>query len=371
MKKIHVIFSAIVLAALLIPSVLMLCGFKNANRENRVLAKMPELVSEKGVNTKFASGFDKYVDDHFALREYLVTGFNTAQKALLRDFNGSNAVIGSNNFIYYGETVNDYLGVDQLTRAQINSIAAYLYDVQQGFAERGIRFAFMTAARRRRARCTGNSNRRLRLRFEKASLRFPRAWRPTDAPRNIDMLEKAMTEKGVEHVNALEILLEGKKTRSVYYEHDSHWNNYGAMLVYNAIAEKFGLEKYEASVYTAEKDRTGDLHNFVYPSSDHLEERIIYPKFHEYSSKRPINFDRDKLVETVSEVNGLTAAFYHDSFGRSLQPILSQSLGKLSMNSYFPYNWDFVEETDADLVIVELVERNLDLLYETAISLGY
>lgn len=355
MKKIHVIFSAIVLAALLIPSVLMLCGFKNANRENRVLAKMPELISEKGVNTKFASGFDKYVDDHFALREYLVTGFNTAQKALLRDFNGSNAVIGSNNFIYYGETVNDYLGVDQLTRAQINSIAAYLYDVQQGFAERGIRFAFMTAP-------------------NKATVYpeyMPRYLKPTDAPRNIDMLEKAMTEKGVEHVNALEILLEGKKTRSVYYEHDSHWNNYGAMLVYNAIAEKFGLEKYEASVYTAEKDRTGDLHNFVYPSSDHLEERIIYPKFHEYSSKRPINFDRDKLVETVSEVNGLTAAFYHDSFGRSLQPILSQSLGKLSMNSYFPYNWDFVEETDADLVIVELVERNLDLLYETAISLGY
>lgn len=355
MKKIHVIFSAIVLAALLIPSVLMLCGFKNANRENRVLAKMPELVSEKGVNTKFASGFDKYVDDHFALREYLVTGFNTAQKALLRDFNGSNAVIGSNNFIYYGETVNDYLGVDQLTRAQINSIAAYLYDVQQNFAERGIRFAFMTAP-------------------NKATVYpeyMPRYLKPTDAPRNIDMLEKAMTEKGVEHVNALEILLEGKKTRSVYYEHDSHWNNYGAMLVYNAIAEKFGLEKYEASVYTAEKDRTGDLHNFVYPSSDHLEERIIYPKFHEYSSKRPINFDRDKLVETVSEVNGLTAAFYHDSFGRSLQPILSQSLGKLSMNSYFPYNWDFVEETDADLVIVELVERNLDLLYETAISLGY
>ena len=355
MKKIHVIFSAIVLAALLIPSVLMLCGFKNANRENRVLAKMPELVSEKGVNTKFASGFDKYVDDHFALREYLVTGFNTAQKALLRDFNGSNAVIGSNNFIYYGETVNDYLGVDQLTRAQINSIAAYLYDVQQSFAERGIRFAFMTAP-------------------NKATVYpeyMPRYLKPTDAPRNIDMLEKAMTEKGVEHVNALEILLEGKKTCSVYYEHDSHWNNYGAMLVYNAIAEKFGLEKYEASVYTAEKDRTGDLHNFVYPSSDHLEERIIYPKFHEYSSKRPINFDRDKLVETVSEVNGLTAAFYHDSFGRSLQPILSQSLGKLSMNSYFPYNWDFVEETDADLVIVELVERNLDLLYETAISLGY
>ena len=62
---------------------------------------------------------------------------------------------------------------------------------------------------------------------------------------------------------------------------------------------------------------------------------------------------------------------YHDSFGRSLQPILSQSVGRLCMNSYFPYNLDYIEKTEPDLVLIELVERNLDLLYEHAASLGY
>ena len=355
MKRFFIVFSAIVFAALIIPSVLMLCGFKNANRENRVLAKMPSLVSSGKLNQKFASEFDRYVDDHFALREYLVTGFNTAEVKLLHDFNGSNAVIGRNEFIYYGETVNDYLGIEQLSADEIASIADYLFDLQTSLQARGVSFAFMTAP-------------------NKASVypeNMPSYLKPTDAARNIDMLKAELERKGVNYIDPLSILTEAKSARPVYYEHDSHWNNYGAMLVYNSIADMFGLERFDAETFTSAVDRTGDLHNFVYPSTDHKEERIIYPTFHEYTSKRPINFDRDKLVETNCSVNGLTAVFYHDSFGRSLQPILSQSVGRLCMNSYFPYDISFIDENEADIVIIELVERNLDLLYEHARSLGY
>ena len=44
MKKLQTVFICIVLAAFIVPSALMLFGFKNANRENRPLAKLPELV---------------------------------------------------------------------------------------------------------------------------------------------------------------------------------------------------------------------------------------------------------------------------------------------------------------------------------------
>lgn len=355
MKKLYLTFICVVLAALLIPSVLMFCGFKNANRENRVLAKLPKLISEEGFNTKFASQFDRYVDDNFALREYLVTGFNKLDIALLRDINGDNAVIGRGDQIFYGDTVDDYLGIDQLTPERIRSIANYLADLSAQFEKKGVRFAFMTAP-------------------NKATIYpelMPSYLKSTDSARNIDMLNKELDTLGVKHIDAKSILLEAKENRTVYYEHDSHWNNYGAMLVYNAIAELFGLEEYDAENYTAKTDRTGDLHNFVYPVGDHLEERIIYPSFHEYSSKRPVNIDRDKLVETSSDVNGVTMAFYHDSFGRSLQPILSQSVGRLCMNSYFPYDLEYLEDIEPDIVLIELVERNLDLLCLHAESLGY
>ena len=81
--------------------------------------------------------------------------------------------------------------------------------------------------------------------------------------------------------------------------------------------------------------------------------------------------DRDKKTETTSDVNGFSMVVCHDSFGKSLQPILSQSVGKLNMNSNFPYNLDYINSNEPDFVLIELVERNLDLLYEHAASLGY
>ena len=355
MKKLYVVFTAIVLAALLVPSVLMLCGFKNANRENRVLASMPKLFDEGGLNLGFPAKFDKYVEDRFALREYLVTGFNTADIALLKDYNGTNAVIGREDHIFYAETVGDYLGINTLTGDQIDSIVRYLSDLQSELDSRGVSFAFMTAP-------------------NKATVYpecMPHYLKPTDNSRNIDLLADALKIAGVNYIDAKSLLLAAKESREVYYKHDSHWNNYGAMLVYNEIAGFFGLEKHDPDVYETVKDRTGDLHNFVYPSSDYLEERIIYPDFAGYRSKRPVNFDRDKIVETTSEVNGLSMVFYHDSFGRSLQPILSQGVGSLFMTSYFPYDTKYIDEGDPDLVLIELVERNLVRLYEYAKSLGY
>ncbi|MBR6109251.1 MAG: hypothetical protein IKQ36_05900 [Clostridia bacterium] len=355
MKKLQTVFICIVLAAFIVPSALMLFGFKNANRENRPLAKLPELVGEDGPNTEFASEFDDYVDDHFALREYLVTAFNAADIALLRDFNGTNAVIGKSNHIFYAESVNDYLGTDQLTEKQIESVANYLFDLQTRLGEKGASFAFMTAP-------------------NKASIYpeyMPDYLKPTENAHNIDMLAEALKAKGVNYIDAKALLLEAKEKRTVYYEHDSHWNNYGAMLVYNEIADHFGLEKYDAEVYTTVFDRTGDLHNFVYPSTEYPEERIVYPEFHKYSSRRPINMDRDRKTETTCDADTHTMVVLHDSFGKSLQPILSQSAGKLYMNSSFPYNVDYVESAEPDMVLIELVERNLDLLYEHAASLGY
>ncbi|MCR5611445.1 MAG: hypothetical protein K6F68_06415 [Clostridiales bacterium] len=355
MKALRILFIAVIVAACLVPSVFMVAGYKNPNRENRVLAKLPSFIEKGSVNTEFFTKLDKYTNDHFAFRDVLVNAFNSLDVAVLNDFNGKNAVIGKNNHIFYGETVDDYLGIDQLSEAEIDSIVNYLAALQTELGEKGIRFAFMVAP-------------------NKATIYpeyMPDYLRATDSARNIDMLRVALEKRGVGMIDAAEVLLNAKGTRTVYYEHDSHWNNFGAMLVYDRIAKFFGLEQFDAYDYTTVFDRTGDLHNFVYPVTEYKEERIVYPEFNPWKSKKPIDFDRDKTIQTTSSANGLTMVVYHDSFGRSLQPILSQSVGKLFMSSYFPYKTDYIYKNDPDIVLIELVERNLDKLAEYAISLGY
>ncbi len=355
MKKLRIAFISLILAVCIVPSALLLCGFKNANRENRPLAQMPKLFGESGINLGFAEGFDKFMDDNFALREYLVTAGNTASAALTGDYNGDSAVIGKNGALYYAETLDDYLGMDQLDNDKIAVIADYLAALQNELRANGVEMLFIIAP-------------------NKATIypeEMPDYLAPTDTPRNIDLLQTALSEKGVSFIDAKALLLSAKQARRVYYLRDSHWNNYGATLVYNACASQLGLQTYDPEAYAVVKDYSGDLVNFVYPSARHYEERIVYtytrtaePVDHQ------VNFDMFKTNITVSDANDTCLLIYHDSFGKSLQPIFAVSCGRLIMQkSNSPvYSAEYVYSQGADAVIIELVERNLDLLYEYALS---
>lgn len=355
MKLIRICFIAAVLLLCLIPSALMLGGYKNANRENRPLAKLPKLITDKGVNREFFNELDSYTNDHFALREYMVTALNTVSGALVSDNIGTNALIGKSGHLFFGKTVNDYTGVSQLSGDEIDSIAEYLADIAKKFESDGGMFAFMIAPNK--ATIYGEY--------------MPDYLCIEDTPRNIDMLTEALKARGVRVIDAKRILLENKDAGELYYKHDSHWNDLGAMLVYNEIAECFSLERFDAYDYKIVNDHTGDLHNFVYPATECDEERVVYPELYKYRSKRPIDFKKDKKVETFSDLNDIEMIVLHDSFARSLQPFLSQTVGRLNMSSYFPYNLDYVKQLKPNILLIELVERNLDELCEYARSLGY
>ncbi len=361
MKKASIAFIITVLAACAMPVVLMLCGVKNANRENRPLAQLPALIGEDGaLNLDFPSGFDKYVNDHFALREHIVTACNTATVGLLGDYNGESAIIGRDGTLLYAETAGDHLGTNLLSGERIASAADYLCALQAELNAQGRQFVFIVAP-------------------NKATIYpeyMPGRLRPVDGSRNIDALQNALAERGVCFIDARALLTEAKHAydRPVYYLRDSHWNNLGAALVFNAIAGELGLEHVDETSFMTANDYSGDLVNFVYPSAPHYEERLVYSFKHEYSPVgHMVNFDMFKENETESDANDAVLLVYHDSFGKSLQPFLSSACGRLVMlKSNSPsYRIEDAEACGADFVVIELVERNLDLMCEYAVKNGY
>lgn len=358
MKTFRIIFTAIVLAACALPAVLLLLGFKNANAENRPLAKMPAVVENGGPNLEFARGFDKYFDDNFALREYLVAGCSAVSVSLLGDYNGQNAVIGKEGRIYYADTLDDYQGLGTLSASDIASAADYLAALQKQYEDMGVRLVFLIAP-------------------NKATIYpeyMPDQLAVTDSERNIDLLQAALDERGVNYIDAKALLTAQKPNYDLYYLRDSHWNNTGAVLVYNAAAQMLGLDTYDPSDFTTVCDYKGDLVNFVYPSQKHYEDRAVYLMPREYRpEEHSVNFDMFDINRTSSEANDICLLIYHDSFGKSLQPIFSPSVGSLVMiKSNSPkYRAEDAVTYGADAVIVELVERNLDLLCEYAVKNGF
>ena len=357
-KKLKIGFIILVFCCFAVPSALLLFGFKNANRENRPLAKLPALVEDGKANLDLSSDFDRYMDDNFALREYLVTACNKVSAALLNDYNGDSAIIGRNGTLLYSETADDYIGVNTLSAERISSAAEFLAGLQAQYAESGAKMIFIIAP-------------------NKASVYpefMPSYVYTVEGVRNIDLLQAALAERGVCHIDARGILTDAKREHAVYYLTDSHWNNYGATLVYNAAAELMGLEEYEVSAFTTAEDYRGDLVNFVYPAAEMNEQRLVYtyPRGYEPVDHR-VDFDMFRVNETTSDANGICLLMYHDSFGKSLQPIFSPSVGRLVMiKSNSPaYRAEDAVTYGADFVIIELVERNLDLLCKYAAENGY
>ena len=77
-KGFMIAFIAAILTACLLPIGANIFGYTAVNRENRPLAREPQIVDRDGLNLEFPSDFDDYWQDHFGLREELVTAFHAA-----------------------------------------------------------------------------------------------------------------------------------------------------------------------------------------------------------------------------------------------------------------------------------------------------
>lgn len=345
-------FVALVMLVCVLPIALMLAGVTNTNRENRPLASKPKLIKDGELNLKFSSDFDNYLNDNFVLKEHYVTALNSASVALFGEAVSDKAICGRNNMLFYKDTLDDYQRLNQLSDKELEGIALYMRELETQLSEKGCRMVFLIAP-------------------NKATVYpeyMPSRYKQAPAKSNLDRLYEYLDKYGVTSVDAKAVLTEHKSDTLLYYYHDSHWNNMGAELIYNEIADLTELPAFDnaGAAGNTIRDFTGDLHNFVWPAKSYFEERMLYEFTSEYSADRPIDFERNSCAATSSDVNDLKLVVYHDSFGRSLQPFFSHSAGRVVMSSEFPYNMSYIDEVEPDIVIIEIVERNIDYLLKLA-----
>ena len=137
MKKIQITFIAIIFAVCLIPSILLLVGVKTVNYENRALNKFPANSSA----TDFGADFDAFFSDNFGLRSQYVTTFNELTVSLFGDTVNDKTVIGRDGWLFYSESLDDYLGV-HMTDSEIARAAKVLKLLDDGARAQGVDFAF-------------------------------------------------------------------------------------------------------------------------------------------------------------------------------------------------------------------------------------
>jgi len=344
MKKIvNVIFAALFILFLLIPVGSMLLVGESEAGSNEILAAKPAVFENGKVNIDYLNELTDYFADRFAFRQEMITLWAQINSSLFHTSTEKQVIIGSENMLYYAETMDDYCGYS-LDGRYLDILVNNVSLIQEFVETNGGKFVF-TVAPNKNSIYPEN---------------MPSGIVNHHSNSNISKLSGELSE----FVNYADLFdLFSGADGCYYYSTDTHWTDVGAALGANLILEKVGIEAaYSVDDFSADGLHTGDLYEMLYPVLSDNEEKMAYNEGFCFSL---LNDDKGgNALKIKTENNSQTGRLFcwRDSFGISLYPYLAEKFGESQFLRSSEYNLFSCESFDDTAVIIEIVERNLDYL---------
>lgn len=342
-------FTALILLLCLIPSLGMLLP-KEAGQAggNQALSRVPSLRDAEGNwNPNYLSQIQDYAGDNFHLRQEMITAWSALNAKGLQSSITEDVVLGTDGWLYFADTLPDYVGLDPMTDREIFAAARNLALISEYCEEQGARFLFTVAP-----------NKNSLYWANMPDLTLPSARQPRDAKR----LAEALAEQDVDYLDCFS-LFRGQE-EVLYFKTDSHWNGKGAALAADAVNGALGRSSgYFDGPFTQEEVHKGDLYDMLYPAGDGLEADQVYGGELAIEYDVPIRSAENLTIMTHGGGEG-SLVMFRDSFGNNLYPYLADSFDAALFSRSMPYRLDLVSQREADCVAAELVERNLRYLIQ-------
>lgn len=334
-----------------LPAALMPLFSADGSAEKRTLSTAPSLFEDGKLNTDFGDEAETWLSEHFAGRSRLVTLHAQLEQALFATSAESQVILGREGWLFYEPTLNDYLGVEPYSARELYALAAVERLMQQYVEGQGGVYA-----------CTVAPN--------KNSLYgeyMPYFTRSARTESGLAALPAAMQAQGVNYVDLYGVLQAAKPQAQLYHKRDTHWNNFGARLGYNALLDAVGQphESFDGAASTVETTWSGDLDVLLLPADGILDEQIIYdiPFSTLFHYKGSANVERAKVLTSSDSAVG-SLLMYRDSFGNALLPFMATAFGDAAFLRANPF--DLTVMQPGQTVITEIVERNLRALLGAA-----
>ena len=344
MKKTSVIFVAACMALCLIPSVGMLLFPTTRTTENKAMAAPPSLMAEGKVNTDFFEDFEKYFNEHIALRNPMLYADAVIQTTLFQESNVSGVIDGTDGWLYYSSTLSDYLGTDVLSKRQLSAIANNLTVVDSYLQDKNIDFVFTVAPNK-------NTLYGENMPYYKSLV--------VDPDHSAKLLKEHLTRQDVRYLDLFELF--EAQDAVLYQKRDSHWNTKGARLAYDAILDTLGKthEDFAKTEPTVIKDKNGDLNKMLYSFYGPLEENYDYGLTGSYAYKEGDDVE-DGWIVTENGSGAEKLVMFRDSFANTLIPFMSSQFKTAYYSKGAPNALEeYVEAYSPDYVVMEKVERNI------------
>lgn len=347
MKKGLIIFITICILICALPLVGMAVRPTIESTENRELSSFPSIKGEDGsLNLNFFQEFEKYFSEHFAFRNELVYVDARVQSKVFGVSSTDSVTVGKDGWLYYSSTIDDYLGTDRLTDREIHAIARNITIVKQYLDGKGIDFVVTIPPNK-------NTLYGENMPYQASYI--------VDGTHDMEKVAQILESEGVLYADILNIFREQPET--LYLKRDSHWNNKGALIAYNAILDAAGYkhDDFASAEVTRAIDYVGDLSKMLYTFYGEKEANYRYSLPYSYEYLSDFTSVEDAWIVTKNDEGKKNLLMFRDSFGNTLIAFMANQFKNASFSKGQPYNLEtLIEETMPDLVIIERVERSIE-----------
>lgn len=318
--------------------------------EGRELSSFPAWTEDGAFNTDFFTEFDAWMTDRFTGRQTLIT-LNARIRETIFATGSDQVIVGRDHFLFYADTAADFTGESALSEEEINAAADALARLNAYAKEHGATLIVAVAP---------NKN---TIYPDK----MPAVYQKSASPSNLDRLHDALALRDVAYTDLRTALTDDDAL--LYHRRDTHWNGLGALRAYNAILDTVGIahEDYADIPLVTTCDFAGDLDELLYPAVVRYDENTM-PDFDFSSAFLYTSAYRTSMDMTITTRGHgeKTALIFRDSFGSAWIPYFSAAFAEVRYERAVPYRIDILEQFDADLVIVEIAERNIAELISAA-----
>lgn len=350
-------YIAAVCALLALPTLTLPLAINRADdtTENRVLSSFPVWKDENGdINKAFLTELTAWYGEHFGLRNEMVTAYGTLTREMLHTSANADVICGKEDWLFYGETLSDTIGVATLSDTEIRHITQTLSMLQIYAESKGAKLIFTSAP-------------------NKASIYpqyLPDRYLSRDTANNRELLYAALQAADVPFCDLHTVLQTQAENdpAQLYHKLDSHWNGYGAMTAFSALTEQIGHSDGGLPTMgcSAVRDFDGDLWGMLFPGMENPDWNFVYDIPQSYTYLGRYRGVDDLTIQTTCAEGEGTLLMFRDSFGRALIPLFSQVYQNATYTRDSRVPIDLLETTQTDTVIYELVERNLPNLLQYA-----
>lgn len=346
MKKTgYIVFIILFFAVCLIPSVGMMIAGPAEAAANEIPAAKPSVRNYDGSwNTDYLSQLQDYIGKGFFGRLEGITGWDALAAKVFRTSADSSVLIGPDGWLFFGAAAEEIAGTSQMSDRAVWSAARSLYLMQEYAQSQGADFVFTVPCGK----------------YTLYPEHAPNYVTVQDGS-NLERLTAALAQQGVCYADQYAAFT--AVDEELYWKWDSHWTEKGAALGADTILAALNRESdWFSEPFDEECTHEGDLYVMLYPKGTEKETSYSLRQGFSFVYTSDYRTYDDMLITTENTNADGSLLLFRDSSGRSLYPYLAESFGRTYVSRVNNYRLDWIEEQNADVVVVELAERTLPYL---------